>query len=130
VVTCRGFPQLAAVQPTRVLVVADGAAAVWRDDLFDVLATQLGLATAVGMQDCYGPGGFDCWATREPGVRNPLVVVASEQPPSAKLSQFADDWRSRGFETLGVFRADLNPDDVLPLAMQAQHAPSWQADVR
>jgi hypothetical protein len=29
-----------------------------------------------------------------------------------------------------VFRADLNPDEVLPSAMRAQHAPSWQSDVR
>jgi hypothetical protein len=48
VVTCHGFPQLAAVQPTRVLVVADGAA-TWRDDLVDVLVTQFGLATAAGV---------------------------------------------------------------------------------
>jgi hypothetical protein len=130
VVTCRGFPQLAAVQPTRVLVVADGRAAVWRDHLVDVLATQFGLATAAGVQDCYGPGGFGCWATHEPGVRNLLVVVASDQAPSADLSQLADDWRSRGFETLGVFHTGLNPDNVLPSAMRAQHAPSWQADVR
>ena len=129
-VTCRGFAQLAAVQPTRVLVVADGTVVAWRDDLADLLATQLGSATAAGAQDCWGPGGFGCWATQEPGVRNLLVVVAGEQMPSPALSQLADDWRSNGFETLGVFRADLNPDHVLPPAMQAQHAPSWQSDVR
>lgn len=28
--TCLGFPQLAAIQPTRVLVVADEAATAWR----------------------------------------------------------------------------------------------------
>jgi TIR domain-containing protein len=128
-ITCCGFPQLAAVQPTRVLVVADAVAAARRDDLVGVLATQFGLLAA-GAQDCYGPGGFGCWATHEPGVRNLLVVVASDQAPSADLSQLATDWRSQGFETLGVFRADLNPDNVLPPAMQAQHAPSWQADVR
>jgi hypothetical protein len=128
-VTCRGFPQLAAVQPTRVIVVADGAAATWRDDLVDLLAIQFGLLAAEA-QDCDGPGGFGCWATDEPGVRNLLVAVASDQAPSADLSQLAADWRSRGFETLGVFRDGLNPDNVLPSAMQAQHAPSWQVDVR
>jgi TIR domain len=129
-VTCRGFPQLAAVQPTRVLVVADVAAAARRDDLVEVLAAQFGSATAAGWQVCGGPGGFGCWATDETGVRNLLVVVAGEQTPSAELSRLTDGWRSRGFETLGVFRAGLNPDDVLPLAMHRQHAPSWQSDVR
>jgi hypothetical protein len=62
-VACRRFPQLPAVQPTRVLVVADEVAAGWRDDLVDLLATQFGAATAAGAQDCHGPGGFGCWAT-------------------------------------------------------------------
>jgi hypothetical protein len=29
-----------------------------------------------------------------------------------------------------VFRVGLNADEVLPSAMDAQHAPSWQSDVR
>jgi hypothetical protein len=62
-------------------------------------------------------------------VRNLAVVVAGEQPPSMALEELINQWRSHGFDTLGVFRADLNPDHVLPQAMIAQHAPSWQADV-
>lgn len=85
-VACRGFPQLAAVQPARVLVVSDGEATPWRDDLVDLLTTQLGSATAAGVRPCAGPGGVGCWATQEPGVRNLLVVVAGEQAPSAVLN--------------------------------------------
>ena len=129
VVACRGFPQLAAVQPARVLIVSDGAATLWRDHLVDLLTTRFGSATAAGAQPCDGPGGVGCWATQGSGVRNLLVVVAGEQAPSGVLNQLVDDWRARGFETLGVFRAGLNPDDVLPPAMQAQQAPSWQSDV-
>ena len=129
-VACRGFPQLAAVQPARLLVVGDAETAWWRDELIDFLATQFGLATAAGEQYCSGPGGLGCWATDQPGVRNVLVVIAGEHPPSAALSELVDDWRARGFETVGLFREGLNPDDVLPHAMLSQHAPSWQSDIR
>jgi hypothetical protein len=59
-VACHGFPQLAAVQPARVLVVSDGQATPRRDDLVDLLTTQLGSATAAGTQACAGPGGVGC----------------------------------------------------------------------
>jgi hypothetical protein len=126
---CHGFPQLAAVQPCRVLVVGDTETTSWRDDLARLLLTQFGSTAAASGQHCNGPGGLGCWATDEPAARNLLVVVAGEQAPSARLSELADDWRTRGFETVGVFRADLNPDHVLPQTMLAQHAPSWRSDI-
>jgi hypothetical protein len=128
--TCHGFPQLAAVQPTRVLVVGDRGTAAWRHDLVDSLRSELGAATTVAAHSCSGPGAFGCWATHEPGVRNLLVVVAGARVPSPDLEGLVDGWRARGFETVGVFRADLDPDVVLPTAMRTQHAPNWQSDIR
>ncbi|HUY52611.1 MAG TPA: toll/interleukin-1 receptor domain-containing protein [Streptosporangiaceae bacterium] len=127
---CHGFPQLAAVQPCRVLVVGDAETTSWRGDLVGILLTQLSSTAATSGLRCDGPGALRCWATAEIAARNLLVVVAGEHAPSARLSEFVDGWRTRGFETVGVFRADLNPDHVLPQVMLAQHAPSWQADIR
>jgi hypothetical protein len=129
-IDCCGFAQLAAAQPTRVLVVGDAPTAQWRTHLVDALRAELKSATSIGAEACTGPGGLGCWATDAPAVRNLLVVLAGPTSPSTELSELAHEWRARDFETLGVVRADLDPDLVLPPALMRQHATSWRSDVR
>jgi hypothetical protein len=122
--TCAGLTDVAVPRPVRVLVLGEGRAALWRDDLArDLIAGLPGRS-----QRCDGPGGLDCWATSSP-VHNVLVVVAGLGPPSAEFIRLVDDCLADGFEPVGVCRAGTNPDVVLPPALRSRHAPSWVSGV-
>jgi hypothetical protein len=65
-----------------------------------------------------------------PAVRNVLVGVAGNGPPTTDLDRVVDDYINHGFETFGFFKSGLNPDHVLPTAMRTQHAVTWRDDIR
>lgn len=128
--SCLGFHDIVAVQPTRLLVISDGPWAAARQDLVFDIEKQFRALSSDGVDNCGGPADLACWATREPQVRNLLVVVAGDLGPSNQLVAFVDQWMARGFEAIGVFRMGHNPDVVLPAAIARQHAPSWTSDIR
>jgi hypothetical protein len=129
-VICRGYPRLPTSQPTRLLVVADPAQAPVRDALLAEIVQQVDAITQHGNEECHGPGGLRCVSVGEPAARHILIVVAGDSSPSTDLDHYVDGWLARGWEALGVFRAGLNPDRVLPAGLRRQHAPSWQNNVR
>jgi hypothetical protein len=91
----------------------------------------LALARLAGHEsECPGPGNLDCWATHEPAARNVLLVVAGAVPPTQDIERLVDAWLARGMETLGMVRADADPDRVLPLRMRALNALVWRSDPR
>jgi len=56
--------------------------------------------------------------------------MANDHPPGGPLLTFVQDWLNRGFEVFGFFKSGLKPDVVLPAALHAQLAVTWQYDVR
>jgi hypothetical protein len=129
-VKCWGYSQLPTSQPTRLLVVAEPAQAPERSSLVAAVVREVNAVAPNGNEECRGPGGLHCVSVGEPTARHVLVVVAGATGVSATLDRYVDEWLARGWEALGVFRAGLNPDVVLPTGLRRQHAPSWQNDVR
>ena len=127
---CHGFAAFPTIAPIRVRVVGDDATLSEREDLVDALLSDLAASAAGSPESCTGPGALRCWTTREPVARNLLVVVASDASPSVELNDLVDEWVAQGFDAVAVFRSGLNPDQVLPAALDRQHAPSWVHDVR
>jgi hypothetical protein len=127
---CRGLAASALVQPVRLRVVSDALNDLARKSLVKAIVTELAGLAPAGFRACPGPGELGCWATEEASVRNLLLVVGGDTSPTTELEQLVDQWEQRGFETLGVFQKDANPDVVLPKGLARRHAPSWDLDVR
>jgi hypothetical protein len=127
---CVGYGQIPLMVPTRLLLIGDARASTDVDRLRDVLEQEFAALSPGGTLPCGGPGGTRCWATSEPATRNVLLVIANDHPPSGPLEIFVQDWLNRGFEVLGFFKSGLKPDVVLPAALHAQLAVTWQYDVR
>jgi hypothetical protein len=126
---CRGFVDLPLARPTRLLVASDAEAIGSRDAV--VSGTRSALARLAGYEsECSGPGDLDCWATGEPAARNLLLVVAGATPPTRDIESLVDAWLAQGMETLGMVRADVDPDRVLPTRMRALNALVWRSDPR
>src|SRR4051794_16039281 len=75
VAPCRGYQMLQLGRPTRLVLAADLAAVTDRDNVLNDLRTEL--SPGIGELPCKGPGGFGCWAARDPAARNLLAVFAS-----------------------------------------------------
>ncbi|MGW6194791.1 toll/interleukin-1 receptor domain-containing protein [Kribbella sp. NPDC055110] len=127
---CYGLAASALVQPVRLRVVSDAPSDTDRALLVNAIVAELGSLAPAGFGGCDGPGKLGCWATEEESVRNLLLVVGGGAPPTAELEHLVDRWQQRGFEALGVFQEDADPDVVLPTGLTHQHAPSWEVDVR
>ncbi len=126
---CRGYVDLPLSRPTRLLVASDPEAIGIRDAV--VSGTRSALARLAGHEsECPGPGDLDCWATGEPAARNLLLVIAGAGPPTKRIERLVDDWLARGMETLGMVRADTDPNLVLPRRTQALNALVWRSDPR
>jgi hypothetical protein len=128
--TCVGYGQLPVMQPTRLLLIGDDRAHVDVKRLRDTLELEFSRLTPTGTSLCPGRGGLPCWATTTSGVRNILLVIAADGPPTGDIERVVDDCLHRGFETFGVFQAGLDPNVVVPQALRSQLALTWRDDVR
>ena len=118
-----GFPAVAAVPPTKVVLVSDDTNAAWRHHLFDRLFAALATAAPGDPDPEAFSGAGDGAATRML-----LLVVAGHGPPSPELTDLATQWQARGSDALGIVPGDTDPRHVLPPALHRKHAVRWYRD--